>query len=138
MTNTALEGVRILVVEDTADVALGLSEGLRRAGALTVEIKASARQARRRLEQEPLPDLVLLDQHITGEETGLDIALWMREQPALQQIVRVSYSGTNPEDLRTRCPDDTVFHALITKPIPIPQLIEKLAALLHHAPSNEQ
>lgn len=124
-----LAGLRIVIVEDTAEMALMLSEGLRRAGAISVEIKASARQARKRLVQTPVPDMVLLDNNLTGEETGLDIALWMREQPALAKTLRISYSGSDMNTLRARCPDDSVFHAMLFKPIPLPTLIETLCSL---------
>lgn len=134
MSERPLEGLRILVVEDMADMALSLSEGLRRAGAITVEIKASGRQVRRRLMQPPAPDLVVLDQNIVGEETGMDIAYWMREQEELRHTLRVSYTGTYPELIEARNAEDPVFHAIITKPLPLPMLVEKLAAVVVSAP----
>ncbi|NJP07364.1 MAG: response regulator [Chloroflexaceae bacterium] len=130
MKNKPLQGVSLLLVEDAADIALSLSEVFRYAGAAKVEIKASARQARKRLVVDPAPDMVLLDQHIAGGETGVQLALWMREQPGLHQTLRISYSGSDPDELRNQCPDNQVFHAIITKPIPIPHLVEALTNLL--------
>lgn len=127
-----LVGVRILVVEDAAELALSLSEGLRRAGAVSVEIKASARQARKRLMQLPVPDLALLDYNLTGDETGLDIALWMREQPALLHTRRILYSASDFNAVRELCPDAEVFHAMIPKPVSLPFLIDKLSLFMTH------
>lgn len=125
-----LHGLSILIVEDSAEIALGLSEGLRQAGAQRVELKASARQARRRLESDPLPTIILLDNSLVGGETGLDLALWMRTQPRLANLLRVSYSGSDPGQLRAQWPDSQVFHAVIVKPVPLPNLIAQLTDLV--------
>ncbi len=125
-----LEGVRILIVEDTDDTALGLSLGFRRTGALAVETCSTAAQARNRLEQEPWPDVVLVDNRLNGEETGIQLALWMREQPALAGTLRVSYSATDAETIQSRCPDHQVFHAMMTKPVSLAEMTEHLAELV--------
>lgn len=124
-----LDGIRILVVEDLADLALAVSDGLRRMGA-TVELKASARQARNRLLQDPVPQVVLLDHRLVGHETGLDLALWMRAQPGLQQTARISYSGTDPATLRQGWPDAQVFHQVISKPTSLSVLVEHITQAL--------
>lgn len=126
-----LAGLHILVVEDMCETALSLSSGLRRAGgAASVEVKASVWQARQRLMVQPVPDMVLLDNVLIGEESGLDLALWMREQPHLQHTIRISYSGSDLTMLQARCPDDTVFHGWIIKPVPLTHLIDQLARFI--------
>lgn len=129
MVQPVLAGLHILIVENEATVALHLSEGLRRAGARTVEIKASAWQARQRLEQPPTPDIAILDYDITGQETGVDVALWMRQQPALQRTRRILYTGSDIELLSRQFPDNHLFHLILSKPLSIITLIEQIAAL---------
>ncbi|NTV64823.1 MAG: response regulator [Oscillochloris sp.] len=124
-----LRGLSILIVEDSAEIAFDLSDGLRQAGAASVELKASVRQARKRLETPPPPSIVLLDNNLVGVETGLDLALWIRTQPRLTQALRISYSGSDPAQIQANCPDSHVFHALIIKPIPLPTLITQIADL---------
>ncbi len=128
-TPPPLDGVRILVVEDLADLALAVSDGLRRMGAV-VELKASARQARKRLLQDPVPQAVLLDHRLVGNETGLDLALWMRAQPGLQQTARISYSGTDPVTLRRDWPNAQVFHRVVSKPTSLSVLVEHITQAL--------
>lgn len=126
-----LTGVRILVIEDIAELALDVSDGLRRMGAVAVELKASARQTRNRLQQQPVPDVVLIDHRLVGNETGLDIALWMREQPELRQTMRISYSGTDLATLRANWPDEQVFHRVVSKPAALHILVETIVQALH-------
>lgn len=125
-----LRGLRLLVVENDARTAMHLSEAFRRAGVQRVEIKASAWQARQRLQQPPVPHVVLLDYSIVGADTGLDVALWMREQPALAQTVRILYTGTDVEQLQARLPDEHVFQRILHKPLSLPTLIEQVAAVV--------
>lgn len=130
MQNKPLDGICILIVEDAADVAFDVSEGLRLAGARSVEVKASVRQAKKRLMHEPVPDVALLDFNVVGDETGIDLALWMREQPALQHTLRISYSASDPVMLQIKLPDTTLYHRIITKPVPLMKLIEQVAEMI--------
>jgi CheY-like chemotaxis protein len=136
MSKKRLEGLRILIVEDTADTAMSLSVGLRRAGAASVELKASVFQARRRLQQPPSPDLVLIDNDLFGKETGMDLAHWMREQPNLTNTLRISFSGSDPELLKNRWSDEQLFHAIISKPTRLESLVEQLASISLSAPAT--
>lgn len=130
MLRKPLEGLHIFIVEDTAELAFDLSEGLRLAGASSIEIKASMRQAKKRLQQPPAPDVALLDFNLVGSETGLELALWMREQPLLYHTLRISYSGSDSAALRAQLPDDRVYHAIVTKPVPLATLIEHIARVI--------
>lgn len=119
-----------MVVEDTPDTAMGLSLGLRRAGALSIEARSSVSQAQKRLVEPPAPDVVLIDNKLMDEATGLELALWMREHPLLHNTLRVSFSGFDPALLSSQFPDDKVYHAMITKPVSLRELIDRLATLL--------
>lgn len=127
-----LQGLLVLVVEDSTETAFTLTRLFASYGAFKVELKASARQALARLNDpaQPLPDLAVIDYHLSGELTGLDLALEMRKQPRLRQIKRVSYSSLDEADLRRAAadadlPGDPVYHAIVPKP-------QKAAVLVRH------
>lgn len=132
-----LNGMRILVLEDMADLALSVSEGLRRMGAQKVELKASARQAKKRLLQEPIPDVVLLDHRLVGDTTGLDVALWMREQAELRHTARISYSGTDLATLQSEWPDNEVFHCVVKKPASLDVLVRHIVQAIESIADRE-
>jgi len=123
-----IAGLSILVVEDDPEVALDLCEGLRLAGAARVDIKASARQARSRLMQASLPDVVIVDNDLAHGETGVTFALWLRDYDTAGQTLRVSYSGSEPEVLRESWPDDDVYHLVVTKPVDLHKLAQHIAS----------
>lgn len=134
-----LAGRSILVVEDDPDVAFDLSEGLRLAGAAMVDIKASMRQACRRLTRSALPDVVIIDHDLATEDTGTAFALWLRSYDVTNQTLRVSYSGSEPETVRETWPDDQVCHLVITKPVDLVDLVGQIAAAwqqLHAVPDE--
>ncbi len=131
MIEQQLKGLRILIIEDSAGIAMDVSSGFRMAGARTVEVKASMRQAKKRLAEEPLPDIALIDYNIVGEETGLDLALWMRSQSTLSHILRILYSGSDMANVRAKLPDSDVFHQMIAKPAPLAVLIQQIADVVH-------
>jgi CheY-like chemotaxis protein len=126
-----MAGLSILVVEDDPEVELDMCEGLRLAGAAWVDIKASARQARARLMQTNLPDVVIIDNDLAHGETGMSFALWLRDYDTARQTLRVSYSGSEPEVLREAWPDDDVYHLVVTKPVDLRHLAQHIA-LAHH------
>lgn len=126
-SSAILQGLSILIVEDDPEVALDMSEGLRLVGAAWVDIKASARQARHRLLQGLLPDVVIIDNDLATHERGVAFALWLRDYDTARQTLRVSYSGSEPETLREMWPDDAVYHLVVTKPIDLFDLAEQIA-----------
>src|SRR5512145_1300732 len=121
-----LAGMRILVVEDTANLALGTADWLRRLGA-TVDVRASVVQAKKRLEQVAF-DLVVLDYNLVGSATGTDLAIWMLNHPDLKHILRVSLSGADPYQILQDAPEG-VYHAVIAKTVPIRELTQRILAL---------
>ena len=70
---------RILVVEDEFVIANNLRRILTKAGYQVTGLAKSVAEARTILAQE-LPDIVLLDIFLQGDQTGLDLARWLNEQ----------------------------------------------------------
>src|SRR5512145_993654 len=102
-----LTGLRILVVEDAVSLALGTADWLHELGAM-IDVRASVVQAKKRLIEAPF-DMVVIDYHLAGSATGTDLAVWMRDHPDLQQIVRVSLSGTEPQHI-LQCSPTGAYH----------------------------
>jgi CheY-like chemotaxis protein len=127
-TLPALYGLYVLIVEDAADLAFTMQSLFLRHGALGVDLRVSADAARERMRTTPYPDIVLLDYRLRarpgGEQTsGLDVALWMREQDHLRLhgTKRVLFSGIASDivDVALRDvanpPGDPVFHLVAQK-----------------------
>jgi CheY-like chemotaxis protein len=125
-----LAGLHVVVVDDDRQVAEDVGTGLRWAGVASVDVAVTARQVQQRLLCPPIPHIVLIDFWLIGQQTGLDVALWLREQPALQYAIRVLYTSADVPVIQRLCPDDQVFHAIISKPVALPSLIEQLARLV--------
>ena len=139
-----LQGLLVLVVEDSTETAFTLTRLFQGYGAFKVELKASVRQALQRLNDpaQPTPDLVVIDYHLAGDLTGLDLALELRKQPHLRQIKRVSYSSMNEEDLRRAIrdvdlPDDPIYHVIVNKPQKTAVLVRHMADLLKRQQLDE-
>ena len=139
-----LQGLLVLVVEDSTETAFTLTRLFQGYGAFKVELKASVRQALQRLNDssQPTPDLVVIDYHLVGDLTGLDLALEMRKQPRLRQIKRVSYSSINEEDLRRAIrdvdsPDDPIYHVIVAKPQKTAVLVQHMADLVKRQQLDE-
>jgi CheY-like chemotaxis protein len=129
-TPAALQGRHILLIEDSVEMVTSLSAFFRAQGARLVEAQPSALRAKKRLASPPVPDLVLLDYRLNGSMTGTDLALWMREQPHLAQVIRVSFSAVAREHALRGAPDEGVYHAMIQKPVRLATLVEQMATLL--------
>jgi response regulator RpfG family c-di-GMP phosphodiesterase len=126
----ALQGLHILLIEDSVEMVTNLSAFFRAQGARLVEAQPSALRAKKRLQSPPVPDIVLLDFRLNGSMTGTDLALWMREQPHLAQVLRVSFTAVAREHALRGAPDDRVYHAMLQKPVRLATLVEQMAALL--------
>src|SRR5436189_6086914 len=70
---------RVLIVEDQFIEADNLRSILRRGGYIVCKIARSVPEALQIVENEK-PDLVLLDIHLKGELTGIDLAKILKEQ----------------------------------------------------------
>lgn len=129
-TRTApLEGLHLLLIEDSVEMVTNLAAFFRSHGARLVESQPSALRAQKRLQSPPAPDIVLLDFKLNGSMTGTDLAVWMRSQPHLEHVLRVSFSAVTRERALRGAPDEGVYHAMIQKPVRLATLTAKLAEL---------
>jgi CheY-like chemotaxis protein len=96
-------------------------------------VAVTTRQVQQRLALPPRPDIILIDVHIVGDQSGLDVARWLRQQPTLQHTLRILHTSADPEMIQQQSPDDQLFHAIISKPVPLHSLIEQLARLLQQS-----
>ncbi len=90
-------GLRVLVVDDNADMAEGLALLLKDAGhdARTVHDGPTAQQA----VVDYKPHVVLLDIGLPGLN-GYEVARWIRKEPALRSVVLVAMTGYGQESDR--------------------------------------
>jgi CheY-like chemotaxis protein len=124
-----LEGLRILIVEDFVDTGIVLTRRFYRAGAAVAEIRTSYLQAQNCLQQQTF-DVVLIDHNLIGNRTGLDLAIWLRDQPEHRSTIRISFSGSDPMVVQSQLPDDGVYHDLITKPISFDNLVKGISEIV--------
>ena len=145
--------MQILVVDDFATGRLttdaprlsfdSFGRMLRRAGA-TIDVRASAHQARQRLleltQRGELPDVLLTDYYLSGRETGLDLACWCMQQPALARIARVLLSAAVVQAERAAVAQATSLHAVFVavyeKPVDMMTLVHDLARLITLPPAG--
>ena len=78
---------RILVVEDEANLAMGLEDDLKLEG-YDVEVAREAETARRRLEEKPF-DLIVLDVMLPGQD-GFDLCRALRRQGVETPIIMLT------------------------------------------------
>ena len=119
------DGLRMLVVDDNMDAANSVAMLLRAAGhdARVAHDGSSALQAA----LEFLPRVVLLDIGMPGLD-GFDVAKWMRQEPALKNIVLVALTGYGQDSDRQRSRDAGFDHHL-TKPANFAKIQQVLATI---------
>ena len=125
--NRPLEGLYILIVEDSSVTALNTVRILQERGGATVEITSTLATAKERLEAARF-DMIILDHGLGAAQRGTDLALWMmyHTNERIRQILRISYSGAEPATIFQDVPIEainTIFAAMHTKPIPLKELI---------------
>jgi signal transduction histidine kinase len=82
---------RILIVEDEPVVALDIEESLFRLGYDVVMVADSAETALSGIAQSQ-PDLVLMDIHLRGEQTGIDTAMQVQQQHHLPVVFLTAHA----------------------------------------------
>jgi signal transduction histidine kinase/ActR/RegA family two-component response regulator len=109
-----LDGVRVLYVEDDADVATAMQQGLIAMGA-QVDIATGYAQALSQLERQTI-DVLVTDLNLGGAHTGYDVALALRAMPvhAAAAMIAVSAFGGS-SDLEAT--SQAGFTAHLVKPI---------------------
>lgn len=85
----------------------------------TVVPSDGGRQARVHLLAEPMPQVVLLDLQMPGEN-GYELLAWMRQQPALARVPVICVTASVPHSERERV-QAAGFALFLPKPITPPQ-----------------
>ncbi len=112
--------VRILIVEDHPDVCETLRKLLENEGH-QVWTAANASEALRTLRGD-LPDLALIDIGLPGDD-GFSVARTIREDPTLQGLYLVSFTGYTLNDERDQGTESD-FDAHLTKPLQLQEFAE--------------
>lgn len=114
---------RLLLVDDETNVALGL-QALLRARGYDVELAHDGRAALDRLAQEPIPDLVLLDNEMP-EIDGEEVLARVRSDPRLENLPVLMATASSIELERLQR-----VSGLLRKPYPRHVLFAMIARLL--------
>jgi two-component system CheB/CheR fusion protein len=114
----ALAGLRILVVDDNADIRTTTTRLLRAFGCETYEA-AGGRQGIEAVGKH-VPDVALIDIGMPGMN-GYEVARHVRQLPAADGITLIALTGYGQEEDRARALD-AGFHAHLVKPIDLDQL----------------
>jgi len=96
-----LRAARLLVVDDSKMMRMGISRSLRQLGVEHIEEASNGRQALQRLQDETF-DLMLLDVEMP-EMTGLEVLAEMQHNPALRGFPVIVISGGQEIDDVVRC-----------------------------------
>ncbi|MEX2175280.1 MAG: PAS domain S-box protein [Pirellulaceae bacterium] len=123
-------GLRVLVVDDNVDAANGVALLLRAFGheARVAHDGASAMQAA----LEYVPAAVLLDIGLPVAN-GFQVAQWIRQEPALKNVVLVALTGYGQESDRQRSHEAGFDHHLV-KPVDFAKVRSILSAVAENAP----
>ncbi len=85
--------VRVLIVDDEPE-KLGYVRALLEAHACTVEVESSGAQALARVKRDPVPDLVLLDLMMPGQDGIATLGKLRRARPALRVVMLSNLNDT--------------------------------------------
>jgi adenylate cyclase len=96
-----LQDARLLVVDDSKMMRMGISRSLKQIGVKFIEEASHGRQALERLQAEPF-DLMLLDVEMP-EMTGLEVLAQMQQHPQLRGFPVIVISGGQDIDDVVRC-----------------------------------
>lgn len=96
-----LHDARLLVVDDSKMMRMGISRSLKQIGVRFIEEASHGRQALERLQAEPF-DLMLLDVEMP-EMTGLEVLAQMQQHPQLRGFPVIVISGGQDIDDVVRC-----------------------------------
>jgi PAS domain S-box-containing protein len=116
------DALRVLVVEDNPDVARSIERLLRVAGH-TIRVVHNGASAMK-VAVEFAPDAVLLDIGLPDVD-GLQLAKWIRQEPALQNLLLIALTGYGLESDTERIREAGIDHHLV-KPV----RFEKIARIL--------
>ena len=127
--NSPMRGLRILVVEDAAEIVTLLRYNLEAAGYRVAEAH-DGEEAELQL-RERLPDLVLLD-WMLPEMSGIELLRRLRRQPATQALPVIVVTARGEEADRVRALE-TGADDLVIKPFSVSELLARIEAVLRRA-----
>jgi DNA-binding response OmpR family regulator len=107
--------LRILIVEDNADVANSLADLLKSDGFEDVDISPDGETALASIRRS-VPDLVLCDLGLPGSIDGFGVARACRREQRLQHVRLIALSGIGDTEARTKALA-AGFDDLLSKPI---------------------
>ena len=102
---------RVMIVEDESIVSLDIKNSLLRLGYEVAGVAASGDSAIRKI-KENQPDLILMDIHLKGEMTGIDVS----EKVKTDFNIPVVYLTANADDSTFRAANQTDPYAYLLKP----------------------
>ncbi len=120
------EPIRILVVEDEVPVAGILQQGLLRAGYVVVGVARTA-SAAVQLAREARPDLILMDVHLEGGDSGIEAA----KEIATFSDVPVIYATGDVLDETVKAAVATEPYGYLTKPFGFREMRSAIEVALH-------
>jgi formate hydrogenlyase transcriptional activator len=85
---------KLLIVEDEFLIANDLQRILNRAGYQVIGLAGSVEEAKAIMATHA-PDIVLLDIYLSGDQTGIDLATWLNDQPVPVPFVFLSANLTD-------------------------------------------
>ena len=127
---TALDGISVLIVEDSEDAREMLAMGLGAVGATVQQVESG--EAALALLETWKPDVILSDIQLPGVN-GFEFLELLRANPRLRSIPAAALTAT--QDYKTARPS-AVFEKYLSKPTKLPEIVIALAALagLKHPP----
>ena len=121
-----MEKARILVIEDLADLAVGLRDTLTALGYEVPAVLASGEEAVR-VAADLRPDLVIMDIGLSGELDGVDAATRIR---ADHDVPVIYLTARSSEEILQRA-KATEPYAFLLKPFPEQELVSAVELALH-------
>jgi CheY-like chemotaxis protein len=125
LSNSGLEGLRILVADDNEDAASSMAALLQLSGHI-VETANDGEQAIR-VAEATHPNVALLDLGMP-KINGEDVARAIRDSQWGKGTIIIAVTGWNPREIKT-CSDTPLFDAHLTKPVEFDALLTLLRAL---------
>lgn len=123
----AVREMRVLIVDDDAEVTRVVQRAFSRRGEFATEVCHDGMEALIRIGQDP-PDLVVLD-IVLPKMNGIQVCRAIKATPKTQDIKIVAISGKKPP-FNEKKPQEARIDAFFRKPLDLIELVDKSAELL--------
>ena len=123
---TAVAEKKVMVVEDESIISLDIKNSLRNLGYAVTGVAASGDSALRKIESN-LPDLVLMDIHLKGDMTGIEVS----EQIKSTYQIPVIYLTANADSATFQSAKHTSPYGYLLKPFEEKELGMAIEIALH-------